>query len=236
MAITLQNWIDADKRNYRIRKAAIRAALDDLKTGMLDAVSEKNREDIFYMLCFCLCVPQSKQVLAEEAIEILREKQFYENGIPEEDLTLILRGKPGIPRVRFHNEKTKRLLRARERFNDFWPKLIKRYTTFDSLLENRDKYLTDVRDWLVKEIDGVGLKLSSHFLRNIGMRGLAILDVHVLRAMHRRGLIAEEKPVLTKVTYSDIEKEVQLYAKKIEIELDELDQLFWSMATGYVGK
>ncbi len=39
------------------------------------------------------------------------------------------------------------------------------------------------RDWLAqeKQIKGLGYKEASHFLRNIGLKGHAILDKHVLR-------------------------------------------------------
>ena len=43
----------------------------------------------------------------------------------------------------------------------------------------------DRRDWLVREkgIKGLGYKEASHFLRNIGFKGYAILDKHVLRCL-----------------------------------------------------
>ena len=41
------------------------------------------------------------------------------------------------------------------------------------------------RDWLAKEkrIKGLGYKEASHFLRNVGFKGYAILDKHVLRCL-----------------------------------------------------
>ncbi len=43
------------------------------------------------------------------------------------------------------------------------------------------------RDWLVKEkrIKGLGYKEASHYLRNIGFKGYAILDKHILRSFSR---------------------------------------------------
>ncbi len=44
-----------------------------------------------------------------------------------------------------------------------------------------------------KDIKGIGYKEASHFLRNIGFRGYAILDKHILRSLHEFGVI--ESPV-----------------------------------------
>lgn len=52
---------------------------------------------------------------------------------------------------------------------------------------------------------------------------------------YRDWLISEASP-LTKGRYCGIEGAVQEYASKLGLEIDELDQPFWSSATGYVGK
>ncbi|KKM63986.1 hypothetical protein LCGC14_1505890 [marine sediment metagenome] len=232
MSKTLQNWIDEDKETFQGRQGSIREALVDLKTGMLNSVSDKNKEEVFYMLCFCLLVSQSKQLYVEELIDQLKELNFYKDGIPDDKLRKMLSRK-----VRFHNRKTDRLLAAREKFKGvFWETLKKKSAEYHAASgKGRTRVLLYVRNWLMKEINGIGLKLSSHFARNIGMRGLAILDVHVLRAMEERGQISDCS-ALTRDRYYGIEQKVKKYAKLVGISLDELDQLFWSNATGYVGK
>ena len=233
MPRTLQDWIDKDKETFAGRSASIREALVDLKTGMLKSVSEDNKEDVFYMLCFCLLVSQSKQYHAEEVIDILKKQDYYHKSIDMKILKDILSRK-----VRFHNHKATRTEEARQKFlaDDFWKTLKKRSEEYHSTSgRNRRKILLHTRDWLIREIKGFSSKLSSHFLRNVGMRGLAILDVHVLRALEERELIVDYLP-LTKDRYYDIEKKMEQYAELVGISLDELDQLFWSNATGYVGK
>jgi N-glycosylase/DNA lyase len=233
MAITIDNWIEADRRNFRHKKDRIRAALEELDTGMLDGITDQNKVEIFYMLCFCLIVPQSKQAKAEEAVDALKEQHFYDNDLSEEELQEILKGK-----VLYHNNKAKWLLTAKDLFlgRTFWPELKRRYALFlKAGSQDGVRILETTRDWLVRRVKGMGMKLSSHFLRNCGMRGLAILDVHVLRAMKKRGLVSAISP-LTKARYCDIEREVKAYADRLGLNIDELDQLFWSSATGYVGK
>lgn len=94
------------------------------------------------------------------------------------------------------------------------------------------------RDWLVKEkgIKGLGYKEASHFLRNIGFRGYAILDKHVLRCMAELKIIDEAKPPGTRTRYLAFEHKLKEFAGAIEIDFDELDLVLWSMKTGEILK
>ena len=39
------------------------------------------------------------------------------------------------------------------------------------------------RGWLVVNVNGLGMKASSHFLRNLGNQSFAIIDTHILKYM-----------------------------------------------------
>jgi N-glycosylase/DNA lyase len=94
------------------------------------------------------------------------------------------------------------------------------------------------RDWLAKErsIKGLGYKESSHFLRNIGFKGLAILDKHVLRSLADVGVVATPKPPTTRARYLEVEERLKGFAREIKIDFDELDLVLWSMKTGEILK
>lgn len=94
------------------------------------------------------------------------------------------------------------------------------------------------RDWLVSEkgIKGLGYKEASHYLRNIGFRGYAILDKHVLRCMAELKLIGEPKPPNSRNTYLSVEKTLKRFADGINIDFDEMDLVLWSMKTGEILK
>jgi N-glycosylase/DNA lyase len=94
------------------------------------------------------------------------------------------------------------------------------------------------RDWLAQEsrIKGLGYKESSHFLRNIGFRGYAILDKHVVRCLAELGLVDDIKPPSTRTRYLEMEEELKGFAREIGIDFDELDLVLWSMKTGEVLK
>ena len=101
---------------------------------------------------------------------------------------------------------------------------------FDSHLERRD--------WLVKEkgIKGLGYKEASHFLRNVGFKGYAILDKHILRSLAELEVIEEPKPPATRARYLAVEEKLRELAGRLEIDFDEMDLVLWSMKTGQILK
>jgi N-glycosylase/DNA lyase len=94
------------------------------------------------------------------------------------------------------------------------------------------------RDWLAqeKQVKGLGYKESSHFLRNIGVKGHAILDKHVMRCLAEVGVVDSAKPPQTRKKYLDVERELIHFAKDIRVDFDELDLVLWSMKTGEILK
>ena len=94
------------------------------------------------------------------------------------------------------------------------------------------------RDWLAqeKQVKGLGYKESSHFLRNIGVKGHAILDKHVMRCLAEVGVIDSAKPPQTRRKYLEYEQELIRFAKDIRVDFDELDLVLWSMKTGEILK
>ena len=94
------------------------------------------------------------------------------------------------------------------------------------------------RDWLAKErrIKGVGYKESSHFLRNIGLRGYGILDRHVLRCLVDLSVVESSKPPTTRERYLAIEEQLRRFARDVRIDFEELDLVLWFINTGEVLK
>jgi N-glycosylase/DNA lyase len=94
------------------------------------------------------------------------------------------------------------------------------------------------RDWLAKEkrIKGLGYKEASHFLRNIGLRGYAILDKHILRSLAELNVIESPQPPTTRKRYLETEERLRRFARDLRIDFDELDLVLWSMKTGEILK
>lgn len=94
------------------------------------------------------------------------------------------------------------------------------------------------RDWLVKEkgIKGLGYKEASHYLRNIGFRGYAILDKHVLNCLTELKIIDDPKPPNTRSKYLTVEEKLKQLTEMTGVDFDELDLVLWSMKTGVILK
>lgn len=94
------------------------------------------------------------------------------------------------------------------------------------------------RDWLAqeKQVKGLGYKEASHFLRNIGVKGHAILDKHVMRCLCEVGVVDVPKPPSTRAKYLAVEQELVRFAREIKVDFDELDLVLWSMKTGEILK
>ena len=94
------------------------------------------------------------------------------------------------------------------------------------------------RDFLARNraVKGLGYKEASHFLRNIGFRGYAILDMHIVNSLRELGVInASVKPTSRK-GYLAIERKMARFAEEIGIDMDHLDLLLWSRKTGEILK
>jgi N-glycosylase/DNA lyase len=89
---------------------------------------------------------------------------------------------------------------------------------------------------LTPDVRGLRYKEASHFLRNIGYRGYAILDKHILARLSEFGVIESPKPTSAKARYVAIEAQMKSFAHSIEIDFDELDLLLWYTRTGEILK
>ena len=132
---------------------------------------------------------------------------------------------------RYPNARSRYIVASREFLREHCDlKLRKKLHGFDCRLERRD--------WLVREkgIKGLGYKEASHYLRNIGFTGYAILDKHVLNCMAELKIIDEPKPPNTRTRYLMVEEKLKQLTTMTKIDFDELDLVLWSMKTGVILK
>ena len=93
----------------------------------------------------------------------------------------------------------------------------------------------EAREYLVKNVKGIGYKEASHFLRNTGAKNLAIIDRHILHILNSYKIIEMPK-YLTPKRYMEIEEKERALARKLNMNLGELDMYLWYMKTGKVLK
>jgi N-glycosylase/DNA lyase len=181
----------------------------------LEEFSNLPESEYIYELFFCLLTPQSKAEKCWQAVEEIKKCEIEKNKIES-----CLKTK-----TRFYRNKTRYLIEASKSWDE-----IKR-------IIDSNKKPREMRELLVKEIKGLGMKEASHFLRNINKsrNQLAILDRHILEQLIKLGIITQP-PQLNKKNYLLIEKKMKKFSEQIGIPLDELDLLFWKIESGRIFK
>ncbi len=186
-----------------------------LKTG--------DEESIFAELVFCILTPQSKAKSAWAAVKRLLDKDLLLAGTEDQ----VLRELIG---VRFKYKKAGYVTEARNMF------LIDGKISLKSRISRfSDAY--DAREWLVRNVKGIGYKEASHFLRNIGPGAdLAILDRHILKNLRSLQVIEEVPASLSRRRYLEIEEGMNKLSERVGIPMSHLDLVLWYKETGEVFK
>lgn len=83
-------------------------------------------------------------------------------------------------------------------------------------------------------VRGIGYKEASHFLRNVGFRGYAILDKHILCCLRELKVIGPRQVPSNPKRYRMIEARMKRFAAEVGIDLDELDLVLWGYKTGKI--
>lgn len=215
----MNNSSDNLKQTYIEKKLAIRSRLNEFRKIREEA--DDNR--LFEELTFCICTAGASAKMGLRSVEAMRD--ILANG----SLKSLRKRLDGVHR--FPNARPGYIVHTREylkREHNF--KIKDLLNSFQDPLERRDFFAKN------KDIQGIGYKESSHFLRNIGYSGYAILDKHILNTLYELKVIKSPKPPTTRDKYLYTEKKLVEFSNKIEIQMDELDLLLWSEKTGEILK
>ncbi len=197
-----------------LKKSKIRLLIDK-RIKSFKKLGKKSINEIYKELCFCILTANFN---AERGIKI---QQKIGNGfvvLDEKRLERELR-KNGyrFPKTRAHY-----IVDSRKRIKEL-KHALKNYCR------------NHLREWIVRNIKGLGFKEASHFLRNIGYDDYAIIDFHIIDVLKRERIIRKPK-TLSKKSYLNIEKKLKRIAKKLNLTLAELDLYLWYLETGKVLK
>ena len=211
--------IEKVKETYSIRNEEIRAKLIEFSAIWQRGTDEKLWEE----MVFCFFTGGCSARMGLRSIEAVRP--ILLTGTHQELMNALV-GKHRYPRARAGY-----IVASRDFLQEHCGmQLRKKLECFTDDLERRD--------WLVKEkrIKGLGYKEASHFLRNIGLKGYAILDKHILRSLAELKFIDDPQPPNTRTKYLNIENKLKDLAAQAEIDFDELDLVLWSLKTGEILK
>ncbi len=197
-----------------LMKGEVKRAVDS-RLKEFKRLRRGSNEEIFKELCFCILTANFS---AERSAEIQREvgQGFLTLGVAELAEKLKKLGH------RYPNVRAEYIVEARKYVDSLGK------TLGDLRGEER-------REWLVKNVRGLGYKEASHFLRNMGFTDFAILDFHVLDLLREYGVIDRCGP-LRKRRYLEIENSLRKIGEKLGLNLAELDLYLWYMKTGRIVK
>lgn len=211
--------IEKIRETYSGRQAEIRARLAEFDDIWQRGTDEKLWEE----MVFCFFTGGCSAKMGLRSVEAVRPILLTGD---HEELMNALVGRHRYPRARAGY-----IVASRDFLESHCQmRLREKLSSFTDDLERRD--------WLVKEkgIKGLGYKEASHYLRNIGFKGYAILDKHILRSLAELKFIEEPTPPNTRTKYLAIEEKLKSLAQTLEIDFDELDLVLWSMKTGEILK
>jgi len=202
------NFLLTLKMSYIEKRKLIRYRLGEFRNTF-----EKGDDvRIFEELAFCIFAAGASARMAVKSVESVKGVLMIAGS---QELSRRLKGVH-----RFPNSRANYVLHTRE-----WLR-----KDYDFRLKDLILYLNGPvkrRDFFAnyRGIKGIGYKEASHFLRNIGFGGYAILDKHILRSLHELELIDDPRPPTTRSNYMRIERKLKKLAALLEIDFDELDLL-----------
>jgi len=201
----------------RLEKSPVRNKIEQ-RISEFESLGKKSSHEIFKELCFCLLTANFN---AERSIRMQKE---IGNGFLDLPLNVLCRRLQALGH-RYPNARASYIVEARA-YKDSIKEIIGGF---------KDEF--SARDWVVCNIKGLGYKESSHFLRNIGYKDLAIIDFHIVDLLVRNNLLSQPKTkCLTKEKYLEIEEILGEVGKKSGLNLAELDLYLWYMETDKVLK
>jgi len=201
-------------RVEELKRSSVRARVES-RLREFRELGLKGSDEIFKELCFCILAANFD---AEKSIRIQEEVDEGFLSLSEEELAETLR-RFGH---RYPRKRAEYIVEAR-----------KLKDSLNNIVGSLDG--ESAREWLVKNVRGIGYKEASHFLRNVGYTDLAIIDYHILDLLVKYRLI--EKPrTMTRRRYLEIESLLKRLADRLNVNLAELDLYLWYLETGKILK
>ncbi|MBU2561428.1 MAG: N-glycosylase/DNA lyase [Nanoarchaeota archaeon] len=198
-----------------LRYDAINALVERRKREF-KALGNSSSKELFKEMCFCIL---TANYTAEGGIRI--QKEIGDGFLTLSERRLAARLKE--LGHRFPNTRANYIVEARKHTAG----LKKTLSSFSCT--------ADARDWLAKNVKGLGYKEASHFLRNIGHDDVAIVDFHIIDFLVDHGAVERPKTI-TPRKYVEIEDVLKKIGLGAGMDMAELDLYMWYCETGKILK
>ena len=156
---------------------------------------------IFEELAFCILTSAVGPKVGAKSLDAIKDILLKAN---TEDIEERLTGIHKYPEKAYYIVHTRDYLE-----HEYGLKLNDLVNSFEDPLETREFFA------LNKDIKGLGWTQASHFLRNIGLKGYAILDRNVVRSLYDLGVLESPKPPTTKKKYLEAERKMKEFADEL---------------------
>ena len=214
--------------NYKVKMKELLNSIENLKNSNVRNLVESritefaeikdNSSDLIFLeLCFCIMTANCS---AEKCIEI--HEKIGEDFLKLSQDQLANRFKE--LGYRFPNKRSNYITNARDSKKEL-----------TNNLKSNEREM-EKREWIAKNIKGLGYKEASHFLRNIGFKNSAIIDFHIVDLLVKHELLIEKPKTMTKKKYLEIEQILKSIGDQSNLNLAELDLYLWYLETGKILK
>jgi N-glycosylase/DNA lyase len=180
-----------------------------------EELGQKGNKEWFVEMAFCILTANCS---AQSGIKI--QKTIGKDFLTDSTDRLAARMK-GLG-YRFPNTRAKFIVSARKHWN------------IKDIIHQKNS--RSARRWIIEHVKGLGWKESSHFLRNVGYKDVAIIDRHILWLMAEYGLIERVPKSVNRRFYLESEEKLERLAERAGLNLAELDLYLWYMKTGKILK
>ncbi len=206
------------RRRYEEKREAIRARL----RSFASVIEEGDDRRLFEELVFCILTSNVSARMGLRAVERVRDVLMDGDEVEIRKRLLHAYRYPGHARY---------IVTTREYLKQYCGLRLR-----DLLLSFEDHHQR--RDFFARNpgVKGLGYKQASHFLRNVGFKGYAILDKHVTAVLYELGVLPSPVPPTSRKRYLEAEALLSELSRQVGADMDEMDLLLWSEKTGEILK
>jgi N-glycosylase/DNA lyase len=212
---SLENMQELLQEIETLKNSEIKTRIDTRLTEF-SIIRDTSKEEIFKELCFCIMTANCSAMKCIEVHEHIGEDFLHLSEVE-------LANKFKELGYRFPNIRSSFIIEAR-----------KNLTQLEEIIKLQNDEI-NLRDWLVKNVKGIGYKEASHFLRNIGYTEYAIVDFHIVDLLVKHKLVEKPK-TMTKSKYLAIENILKGIGNELDLNMAELDLYLWFLETGKILK
>lgn len=216
------------QQTYQTKHVLIQERLKELRKGW-----GKSDEGVFAELCYGILLARQDAARTLPLVAELESSRLLFDGTNEQIQTYLRQHHYALWNRSIH------IVSWREKFTNQETMRIK-YVLEGKFKRTNDWDILGAREYLAYQKSGVGWKVASQFLRNVGVGlgcGLALLDRHIQKELKKFNYVSRiYKQALRRTQYLEYEKKMMELATDSSIPMDDLDLLIWSNKTGLIIK